>query len=544
MRLARMGSAFPTRLSFLPTLLRRLSRERCAVRRTLWEIDQTGFGRAVYTLRLGGADYSLVAFSTPLPPEKRTDRVIAEEWDATFVLYDGVPDEAALQRLAGHVPRQEAGRFSERELILSRANRSERLFGHVVERLSRGQQPEPAMLDSVGYLMRTTAVYGNGKFGIADRSAISDRAPLAGPFQAEMLTVWLIRGFTIDLVEHVSGGRLERAARRRLGVGNATGLGMAPFLVHHPALISNWASARETALATVLTQERATPEDCERMAALFERAIAHVAGWRVGDATQMARIETLARELPLAAAAFESVAASPYPWERLLERSKDWSLETQEMLVALMIDVAGDENDALTAAMGDDSAPRLDPTMTVAMLLAQIEARYGWARQADWSPDPYYFWYVSEEKLEPRLGRVGVDHGDDQATPLDIGRQVRRLATALDAAAPEEGLAAFLMRHPEHRAIVRRIQWLADYPYGEIQDDLVGAECRPIDLLRFKLAFFGASHFDPKSDRWTRITLARGAPEFEEIEAGLGGDWSPMFGAPSLEGGDRRKGVH
>jgi hypothetical protein len=35
---------------------------------------------------------------------------------------------------------------------------------------------------------------------------------------------------------------------------------------------------------------------------------------------------------------------------------------------------------------------------------------------------------------------------------------------------------------------------------------------RPLDLLRFKLAFFGASKFDPKSDLWTRISMYQGAP--------------------------------
>ena len=48
---------------------------------------------------------------------------------------------------------------------MSRANKSLRLFTHVVDSLARGRQPEPALLGSIGYLMRTTAVYGNGKFG-------------------------------------------------------------------------------------------------------------------------------------------------------------------------------------------------------------------------------------------------------------------------------------------------------------------------------------------------------------------------------------------
>src|SRR5579883_2101596 len=113
--------------------------------------------------------YSLVAYSQRLAPELRTDRVIAEAWDTTYVLYDGTPDAHEIERLRQNVPKQEAGRYTERELILSRANKSVRLFEAVAKTLAAGHQPDPAEIESVGYLMRTTAVYGNGKFGLADR---------------------------------------------------------------------------------------------------------------------------------------------------------------------------------------------------------------------------------------------------------------------------------------------------------------------------------------------------------------------------------------
>jgi hypothetical protein len=41
----------------------------------------------------------------------------------------------------------------------------------------------------------------------------------------------------------------------------------------------------------------------------------------------------------------------------------------------------------------------------------------------------------------------------------------------------------------------------------------------PIDLLRCKLAFFGAVKFDPRSDRWLRITLFQHAPLISELQA-------------------------
>ena len=41
-----------------------------------------------------------------------------------------------------------------------------------------------------------------------------------------------------------------------LGVGNSTGLGMAPFLINHPQLLNNWINAKETALAEFEASKR------------------------------------------------------------------------------------------------------------------------------------------------------------------------------------------------------------------------------------------------------------------------------------------------
>ena len=99
MRLDRLGSTFPTRLSFMRILLRQMAAEDWRLRRTRFDIDGNGFGRAVYTV--SSLTYlHLIAFSQFLDPTERTDRVIAEAWDATFVLFDGVPTETDIDRLA------------------------------------------------------------------------------------------------------------------------------------------------------------------------------------------------------------------------------------------------------------------------------------------------------------------------------------------------------------------------------------------------------------------------------------------------------------
>ncbi|EEE35001.1 conserved hypothetical protein [Rhodobacteraceae bacterium KLH11] len=77
---------------------------------------------------------------------------------------------------------------------------------------------------------------------------------------------------------------------------------------------------------------------------------------------------------------------------------------------------------------------------------------------------------------------------------------------------------------------MRRAQMSRVAPYGEIRDNTIGAEVMPIDMLRAKLSFFGATHFDPRSDRWVRICMYAGAPYPEE----LGPDTADLWVYPEL----------
>ena len=73
--------------------------------------------------------------------------------------------------------------------------------------------------------------------------------------------------------------------------------------------------------------------------------------------------------------------------------------------------------------------------------------------------------------------------------------------------------------------MVRRVLLSERAPYAEIRDNIISAAMRPIDILRFKLSFFGATRFDPRSDRWTRITMFQHAPLMEEIASTDVDDW-------------------
>ena len=138
--------------------------------------------------------------------------------------------------------------------------------------------------------MRTTAVYGNGKFGIDDRKNHCELSDFSVPFQLEMLTVYLIRNFSLDLVNHVAKARnskkyvpLDKKIQRHLGIGNATGLGMAPFLVKHPVLLNNWFQVRETALSRMIKLRKVSEEKAKKLIKLIARVRNFINSWDTDD---------------------------------------------------------------------------------------------------------------------------------------------------------------------------------------------------------------------------------------------------------------------
>ena len=73
-------------------------------------------------------------------------------------------------------------------------------------------------------------------------------------------------------------------------------------------------------------------------------------------------------------------------------------------------------------------------------------------------------------------------------------------------------VAEFLIENADLRHVVRRVFIIEKFPYSEILDNTIGQNLMPIDMLRFKLSFFGAIKFDPRSDKWLRICMFQGAP--------------------------------
>ena len=163
----------------------------------------------------------------------------------------------------------------------------------------------------------------------------------------------------------------------------------------------------------------------------------------------------------------------------------------------------------------------------VEKLIEVIKDKYNWALEINVKKtnENYFFWYTSQSKLEPRLGITDKDHGIEKQLPFDIPKQVQNALKILIDLPLEMTAAEAMILHPEIRSILKRIIINDNYNFSEIHNNLLGKNMRPIDLLRCKLSFFGASKYDPKSNLWTRITLFQGAPLPHQLIEDKASEW-------------------
>ena len=530
MKLSRLGSFHQSKLSFLRSFLNEF--KDWDYSRDLFNLDKNGYGEAVYSFKKGNRVYSLVCFANQIKDEERSDRVIATKWDAAFTLHDGVPSKDDIERLKNEVPKQEVGRLSFKELTLSRANKSVRVFNHVVDSLSEGKQPDLELLSKVGYLYRTTAVYGSGKFGLADRFRIKNREEINGPFRLEMMLVYLVRQFTFDQVNHVAhhknpktAVKLDKQICKNLGIGNSTGLGMAPFIVNHPTLLNNWILSRETALKKIREIKDVQEKDAELFIDCVKKSLTNITSWNTDSEYQQNKIKSLLKNIRKFIDYIENSFdfKAEYPFNKIyLWLEQNVCEECIEYVVSIMMEPYNHIIEPLVSNMSSDEDKYFNiPTnRTVNELKKIIEKKYPNILDInfDQKESQQNFWFISKNKEEPRLADRFEEHGSELEQPLAIARDIKKLYEKLLLEKENLTIAQFLSSNSEFRHVIRRAFIVEKFPYSEIQDNTIGKDIIPIDMLRLKLSFFGALKFDPRSDKWLRICMFQGAPLPTELK--------------------------
>ena len=524
MKLSRLGSFHQSKLSFLRSFLSEF--KDWEYKRDLFHLDNDGFGTAVYSFKKKERIYSLVCFANKISDDERSDRVIATKWDAAFTLHDGSPTEEDIERLKNEVPKQEVGRLSYKELTLSRANKSVRVFDHVVNNLSEGKQPDLDLLSSVGYLYRTTAVYGSGKFGLADRFRIKNREEINGPFRLEMMLVYLVRQFTFDQVNHVAKCKnptkavsLDKAICKNLGIGNSTGLGMAPFIVNHPTLLNNWILTRETALKKIREIQKVKPQESLLFKESLKKSLVNITSWNTESSYQQKKIKDLLKDVQKLIKFIENDFNfdADYPFNKIyLWLEQNACAECTEYVVSIMMEPFDNIIKPLIHQMSSDEDRyfNIPTSRKVHELKKIIEDKYSEILDIDFDKkeNNQKFWFISKNKEEPRLADRYIEQGSELEQPLAIARDIKKLYKRIEFLEKDISIAEFLTNNSDLRHIVRRAFIIEKFPYSEIQDNTISESIVPIDMLRLKLSFFGALKFDPRSDKWLRICMFQGAP--------------------------------
>ena len=348
-----------------------------------------------------------------------------------------------------------------------------------------------------------------------------------------MMLVYLVRQFTFDQVNHVAQSKNSKLAVKldpkickSLGIGNSTGLGMAPFIVNHPTLLNNWIMSREIALKNIREIKKVSSAEIKIFKECLKNSIKNITSWNTESEYQQKKINLLMKDVKkfINFIEIEFIFEKDYPFNEIYSWiEKKTCDECIEYIVSMMLEPFDNIVKPLVSKMSSDEDQYFTiPThRTVEDLKSIIEKRYSDIIKINFEKkeNNKNFWFISKNKEEPRYADRFEEDGSDLEQPLAIARDINNLYNKLKVSNNNLTIDKFLLQNNDLRHVVRRAFIIEKFPYSEIQDNTIGENVVPIDMLRLKLSFFGALKFDPRSDKWLRICMFQGAPLPNELKS-------------------------
>ena len=340
------------------------------------------------------------------------------------------------------------------------------------------------------------------------------------------MLVYLVRQFTFDQVNHVAKFRnpkkavkLDPSICKKLGIGNSTGLGMAPFIVNHPTLLNNWIMCREIALKKIREIKKVNLREIKIFRESLKNSLKNIINWNTDSDYQQKKINSLLNDFKkfLKFIDKELNFETDYSFNKIyLWLEQNACEECIEYVVSMMLEPFDDIVKPLISKMNSDEDLYFTiPTdRKIEDLKNIIEKRYSNILKINFKKKENYknFWFISKNKEEPRYANRFEENGSQLEQPLAIARDIKKLYEILLVSKNSLTIDKFLIENPDLRHVIRRAFIIEKFPYSEIQDNTIGENVVPIDMLRLKLSFFGALKFDPRSDKWLRICMFQGAP--------------------------------
>jgi hypothetical protein len=91
--------------------------------------------------------------------------------------------------------------------------------------------------------------------------------------------------------------KLDKKICKNLGIGNSTGLGMAPFIVNHPTLLNNWILSRETALKKIREIKIVKKEESKLFKDCIKKSLKNITSWNTDSEYQQIKIKSLLNDV-------------------------------------------------------------------------------------------------------------------------------------------------------------------------------------------------------------------------------------------------------
>ena len=488
----RLGSLQPTRLSASRSLYARMARERWSIDLVRADIDSNGAGVIEYRINAGGFLMTFVAFSYEPTLVDRSPRIIGSSWDFEGALVEGVLSPEELEETRVAIPRLYAGRATPNTLIWFRANRSIRLFEHVVEALTEGKQPEVARIQEVGYLLRNTGLDGNGTFGTKDFQLYGDDHPLGVPYHAQLFTAYMMRELSLDLVNTIARERNPQAVevdfdtRKSIAVGNGSALGLVLLCMNRPHLVNAWLTGYETLRAEASTLV-IDGDVADRLGSMLTESVEY----KENDHTDYGVFpsgEAVAVDLKLIRRHLHRGHRQKLTLGDVVDGlPSTTSPEAIELFHAMMLELLPQEQvDARSRQLSVNERKQVDPTQTIADLDRILREQFAWVDDfAEAHPDDKNrLWYKSRNSEEPRSGPV--DEVPDLTNDLavDFLAQIRVLKTAIEEAEGIVRVGALVTRHQHLQQIVGYVQHLAGLAYATPRMDVRDKDFVPAHIIR------------------------------------------------------------
>ncbi len=523
MKPASLGAVRMTRFSFSRSMIRRAFKNQWEIKLLVVDFDEFGRGHIIYRILAEEKLFHFVAFTSTIDEALHTDRVIADVWDVTAALVEGEIDNDLLQFLRDEVPKQELSRLDPRVLVLTRGNRSIRFYDYLVERLADGKQPESKKLGDAGYIMRSTAFYGNGKFGMRSFLGFEDQHPLSAPYRAQFLAAWLFREVSYESVEHCAKAKNPNAVSFNdewscfFGLGNATGLGLVPWAMKHPRELNSWVAIRELALSNVRSLKGST-QNKQILEEWFDKAYQYFSSLGGDDRWPWMGPDSLAKATLLIHDIFRSLSGNNFPFDDLYLWAEKQDIEITELVISLLLELDNTDDEVIDSLLMVGNEKTSNFNATVEDLKKIIDERYLWLNELnlDETEAEHYWWVMSDNAEEPRRAERSVIDPAHREIPIDISLRINKLIRDLCEADESISASEFLHSFPEHGIAVKRL--LDDSgPYSEPRENVCDFKHLPLNLQRFQLAMYGMDNFSPQSTDWLRVTLFQGAPRVSEI---------------------------